>query len=123
MGNVTRINNALEGMADKLQAHEARLVTLEKELVNAQEESERPFPKEDELQQKSARLVQLNQELEKPNHKSAEQSHDEDGAPDLENGEVPAPEPPTFTVVGGGKPSIRAAIRAYNSPASVLLCT
>ena len=119
VGNVTRINNALEGMADKIKAHEARLVTLEKELVNAKEESERPFPKEDELQQKSARLVQLNRELENPNHKSAEESHDEGDAPDLEDGNAPAPEPFTPTVIKGEKPSIRAAIRAYNPPASV----
>ena len=119
VGNVTRINNALEGMADKIKAHEARLVTLEKELVNAKEESERPFPKEDELQQKSARLVQLNRELENPNHKSAEQSHDEGDAPDLEDGNAPAPEPFTPTVIKGEKPSIRAAIRAYNPPAPV----
>ena len=46
VGNTLRINNALEGMADKLQAHEARLVTLEKELKNAQEEAQRPFPKD-----------------------------------------------------------------------------
>ena len=66
VGNISRINNALEGMEDKIKAHEARLVTLEKELVNAQEEAERPFPKEDELREKSARLTQLNRELEKP---------------------------------------------------------
>ena len=56
VGNVTRINNALEGMAEKIEQHEARLVRLESELKNAQEEAERPFPKEDELRQKSERL-------------------------------------------------------------------
>ena len=106
-------------MANKIKAHEARLVTLEKELVNAKEESERPFPKEDELQQKSARLVQLNRELEKPDHKPKEQSQGEDDEQDLEDGNAPAPEPFTPTVIKGEKPSIRAAIRAYNPPASV----
>ena len=122
VGNVTRVNNALEGMADKIQAHEARLVTLEKELVNAQEESERPFPKEEELRQKSARLTQLNRELEQPTHKTAEHSQDkqdEDVEPDLEDGDAPAREPFTPTVVQGEKPSIRAAIRSYNPPAPV----
>ena len=120
VGNITRINNALEGMADKIQKHEAWLATLEKELVNAQEESGRPFPKEEELRQKSARLTQLNRELEKPTHKTAEHSQDkqdEDVEPDLEDGEAPAREPFTPVVVQGEKPSIRAAIRSYTPPA------
>ena len=78
VGNVTRINNALEGMEDKIKAHEARLVTLAGELKNAQDEAERPFPKEDELRQKSARLAQLNRELEKPKSRMAEQSQDDE---------------------------------------------
>ena len=119
VGNVTRINNALEGMAEKIKGHEARLVTLEKELVNAREESERPFPKEDELQQKSARLLQLNLELEKADHKSEEQSQDGEDEADLGDGETPAPEPPALTVLSGDKPSIRAALRSYVPPAPV----
>ncbi len=119
VGNISRINNALEGMADKIKAHEARLVTLEKELVNAQEESERPFPKENELVEKFARLTQLNRELEKPRQTKANQSQDGEDEPDLEDGEAPAPEPPALTVVGGDKPSIRAALRSYVPPAPV----
>ena len=41
VGNVLRINNALEGMDEKIKQHEARLVQLEGELKNAQEEAER----------------------------------------------------------------------------------
>ena len=119
VGNVTRINNVLEGMAEKIKAHEARLVTLEKELANAQEESERPFPKEDELQQKSARLIQLNRELEKADHKSEEQSQDGDDEPDLDGDSAPAPVPSSPPMPGDGKPSIRAAIRSYVPPAPV----
>ena len=116
VGNISRINNALEGMEDKIKAHEARLVTLEKELVNAQEEAERPFPKEDELREKSARLTQLNRELEKPKYTVVQKSQDETN---LEDGEAPAPESPALTVVGGDKPSIRAALRSYVPPAPV----
>ena len=119
VGNVTRINNALEGMEDKIKAHEARLVTLEGELKNAQDEAERPFPKEDELRQKSARLAQLNRELEKPKSRMAEQSQDDVAREGLEDGEVPArvaSEPPTPR---GDKPSIRAALRSYTPPAPV----
>ena len=119
VGNVTRINNALEGMEDKIKAHEARLVTLAGELKNAQDEAERPFPKEDELRQKSARLAQLNRELEKPKSRMAEQSQDDVAREGLEDGEVPArvaSEPPTPR---GDKPSIRAALRSYTPPAPV----
>ncbi len=117
VGNAVRINNALEGMADKIKAHETRLATLEGELKNAQDEAERPFPKEDELREKSARLAQLNRELEKPRSKAAEQSQDDDDEPDHEDGEAPAREPPALSVVGGGKPSIRQALRDYTPPA------
>ena len=119
VGNISRINNALEGMEDKIKAHETRLATLEKELVNAQEEAERPFPKEDELREKSARLTQLNREVENPYHKPVEQSQDGDNEPDLEDGKAPAPEQPALTVLGGDKPSIRAALRSYVPPAPV----
>lgn len=96
------------------------MATLQKELVNAQGESERPFPKEDELREKSARLTQLNQELEKSDYKSVEeQSQDGDDEPDLEDGEAPAPVRPMPHGPTGDKPSIRAAIRSYTPPAPV----
>jgi len=119
VGNVVRINNALEGMEEKIKSHEARLVTLEGELKNAQDEAKRPFPKENELREKSARLAQLNRELEKPKSKTAEQSQDDDVEPDLEDGEAPVREPFGPSVAGGGKPSIRQALRNYTPPAPV----
>ena len=119
VGNVTRINNALEGMAEKIKGHENHLERLEKELVNAREESERPFPKENELAEKSARLTQLNRELEKPRSKAAVQSQDDDDEPDLECGDAPAPVLPTPPPRGGGKPSILQELRNYTPPAPV----
>jgi len=118
VGNTLRINNALEGMADKIQAHEARLATLENEMKNAQEEAARPFPKEDELREKSARLSQLNRELEKPKQTREEQSQDNDET-DLEGGEPPAPVRPEPLRPPADKPSIRQAIRDYTPPAPV----
>ena len=94
------------------------MVRLESELKNAQEEAERPFHKEDELRQKSERLAQLNRELEKPHSAAADKSEDDD-EPEHEDGDAPAREPAALSVVEGGKPSIRAAIRAYNPPAPV----
>ena len=69
--------------------------------------------------EKFARLTQLNRELEKPRQTKANQSQDGEDEPDLEDGEAPAPEPPALTVVGGDKPSIRAALRSYVPPAPV----
>ena len=119
VGNVTRINNALEGMAENLKRNETRLARLESELKNAQEEAERPFPKEEELRQKSARLTQLNRELEKPSNKGVNQHQNSDGRPNLEDGGAPARENPVSLPTQGNKPSIRDAIRAFTPPAPV----
>ena len=88
-------------------------------MKNAQEEAERPFPKEDELRQKSERLAQLNRELEKPKTTVSDRSEDDDDEPEHEDGDEPVRESSTLSVVEGGKPSIRAAIRAYTPPAPV----
>ena len=119
VGNVTRINNALEGMEDKIKAHEARLVTLEGELENARDEAERPFPKEDELRQKSARLAQLNRELEKPKSQAVKQSQEDTPERDSEGGEAPARGTSEPSTPRGDKPSIRATLRSYEPPAPV----
>ena len=119
VGNVTRINNALEAMAENLERNKTRLTRLESELKNAQEEAERPFPKEEELRTKSARLTQLNRELEKPSNKGAGQHQNGDDRPGAEVGEAPVREPQALTVMDGGKPSIRQALRDFNTPAPV----
>ena len=48
-----------------------------------------------------------------------QQSQDDDDEPDLEDGDAPAPESAAISVVEGGKPSIRAALRSYTPPAPV----
>ena len=117
VGNVTRINNALESLAERLDAQKARLATLESELENAKEEADRPFPKEEELREKTARLNQLNRELSRPDKKEDEQEQEVEESPDLEDGKEPSPAAPALTVTAGGKPSIRQAIRNYEPPA------
>jgi len=117
VGNVTRVNNALESLAERLEAQKARLTTLESELTNAKEEADRPFPKEDELREKSARLNQLNRELSKPDRKGGEQEQDGEESPDLEDGGAPASATPTLLSAAGQKPSIRQALRSYEPPA------
>ena len=119
VGNVTRINNALESLAERLDAQKARLTTLESELENAKEEADRPFPKEEELREKSARLNQLNRELSRPDKKEDEQEQEVEESPDLEDAGEPAPVVPMPAAAAGHKPSIRQALRNYEPPAPV----
>ena len=67
-GNVTRIENAMPMIGGKLDTFRARLSDLERQVENAREELEKPFPQEDELREKSARLVELNAELDMENN-------------------------------------------------------
>ena len=67
-GNVTRIENALTALDKKLGAFHAHLSDLQRQVENAREELEKPFPQEDELREKSARLVELNAELDMENN-------------------------------------------------------
>ena len=60
LGNITRINNLLEGYPEKLAEAEQRLETVQEQMTNAKEEVGKPFPKEEELNQKLKRLSELN---------------------------------------------------------------
>ncbi len=59
-GNITRINNVLEGFTNNLEEAKRKLATLEQQLETAKEEVAKPFPQEQELIQKEARLSELN---------------------------------------------------------------
>ena len=59
-GNLTRIDNALNGMADRLATVQSRLESLYSQMETAKAELGKPFPQEDELRVKSARLAELN---------------------------------------------------------------
>ena len=48
-GNLTRINNVLEGFTDSLEESKRKLATLEQQLETAKEEVAKPFPQEQEL--------------------------------------------------------------------------
>ncbi|MDO4978450.1 MAG: helicase, partial [Eubacteriales bacterium] len=60
LGNITRINNLLESLPQKLEEAEKRLETVKGQLESAKEEVGKPFPKEAELNQKLKRLSELN---------------------------------------------------------------
>ena len=59
-GNITRLNNVLEGFADSLTQCEGRLANTQAQLEAAKGEVDRPFPQEQEYTDKSARLKELN---------------------------------------------------------------
>ena len=62
-GNLTRIDNALTAMPDRLQNVRNTLDALTAQMETAKAELGKPFPQEDELRIKSARLAELNAEL------------------------------------------------------------
>ncbi len=72
-GNLTRIDNALAGMPDRLKAVHAQLDNLYQQQAAAKAELGKPFPQEAELQQKSARLAELNALLDMDGSKAAPQ--------------------------------------------------
>ena len=101
LGNITRINHALEKIPENLEEKKRFLTTLEGELVNAREEAARDFPQEQELAEKSARLAELNAELDK-----AERSKKQPAREESEQEGAPAE-----------KPSIRQQLKDYAAPA------
>ena len=62
-GNLTRIDNILNAMPDRLQNVRNTLDALTAQMATAKAELGKPFPQEEELRTKSARLAELNAEL------------------------------------------------------------
>lgn len=62
-GNITRIDNVLNGIENKLSNVKSYLEDTKKNYENAKIEIERPFPQEEELRTKSKRLDELNIKL------------------------------------------------------------
>lgn len=60
LGNITRINNALEGMSKQLGDMQTLLDNTKRQLENAKIEVDKPFVKEAELSEKMERLAELN---------------------------------------------------------------
>ena len=59
-GNVTRIDNALEKIDERLESARSQLAHTSEQLENARAEMAAPFPKEAELAEKTRRLNELN---------------------------------------------------------------
>ena len=63
LGNIQRIENAVEGIVQAKEKDERSLSTARGNLADAKAELDKPWPLEQELQEKSARLTALNIEL------------------------------------------------------------
>jgi hypothetical protein len=86
-GNITRLDNALEGMEAKLTVCKEQLANVHTQMETAKTEAEVPFAREAELAEKTARLAELTISL-----KLAENDREIlDGAPDEgDSAEAPA---------------------------------
>ena len=60
MGNITRIDNAIEKIPERLEVKKQELETAEQQFATAKQEVEKPFDKEEELTEKTNRLNVLN---------------------------------------------------------------
>lgn len=60
LGNITRIDNVIDGLEKVLENERAELSNTQKQLEIAKEQLQKPFSREDELKQKEARLSELN---------------------------------------------------------------
>jgi len=85
IGNITRIDNAIEKIPERLEQQKQELEGVENQLATAQKEVEKPFDKEQELTEKTERLSVLNGLL----NVDKKQNEIVDGEPD-EGEEAPA---------------------------------
>lgn len=58
-GNITRLDNALHSLEERLQEDRDRLENTKTQMEAAKADAEKPFPREQELQEKSKRLAEL----------------------------------------------------------------
>ena len=63
MGNMTRIENAINGIPQRIETTRGQLENYHNQVKAAEEELQRPFAHADELKEKMERLAKLNAEL------------------------------------------------------------
>lgn len=82
-GNVTRIDNALEKIDERLESARSQLAHATEQLENARTEMTAPFPREAELAEKTRRLNELNVllNLNEPDRVVMSEEPDEGGSP------------------------------------------
>ena len=100
-GNLSRIENAINGIPQRLEATRGQLSNYQNQVKAAEEELQRPFPHADELKEKSARLAKLNAELtmseSSPLPKPEESPSIEPSKPEVEDIGITATEAPEKT--------------------------
>ena len=111
VGNITRINNALEKIPQSLENHRENLKQLHTELENAKEEADRPFPLEKELTEKSTRLAELNIALDNEEKKRGTEKESSEEKPAQKDTDRPE--------AATEKPSILKSLKEYERPAPV----
>ena len=108
-GNITRLDNCLAAMPERMQNVQNTLEHLYQQQAAAQEEVGKPFPQEAELQEKSARLAELDAVLNMEERESSVPSRDE--VIERETGDRPGKRPSVLaqlretTGKGSGRPS------------------
>ena len=102
-GNLTRIDNALNGMSDRLTAVQGKLDSLYSQMETAKAELGKPFPQEAELRTKSARLAELNIAL---------------NIDDKTPLEAMAEEAPKHEVAKSAKASVLQKLHSYGTPST-----
>ena len=100
-GNLTRIDNALNGMADRLAIVRSKLDSLYSQMETAKAELGKPFPQEEELRVKSARLAELNIAL---------------NIDDKTPLEAMVEDAPRAEIAKSAKPSVLQKLHSYGAP-------
>ena len=76
LGNITRINNALEAMPAQLEEAQTKLSNVEHQLETATAEVDKPFQQEAELSEKLERKTYYEKQFRKITAKAAEEDYD-----------------------------------------------
>ena len=101
-GNLTRIDNTLNGMAERLTTVQGKLDSLYAQMETAKQELGKPFPQETELKAKSARLAELNIALNIDDKTPLEAMAEE--------------APPRAEIAKSAKPSVLQKLHSYDKP-------
>lgn len=101
-GNLTRIDNALNGMTERLAAVQGKLDSLYAQMETAKAELGKPFPQEAELKAKAARLAELNIALNIDEKTPLEAMTEE--------------APPRNEVAKSARPSVLQKLHSYGTP-------
>jgi RNase P/RNase MRP subunit p29 len=127
-GNITRIDNALEKIPERLESAKRYMEDLHKQMEAAKEELKRPFPQAKELEEKSARLAELdillNMDNEKrPGQGEQEEQEQENELQDEAKSSLSREEPSEFIALDPDMNDTAAVVEAKenNAPVSLVL--